>query len=110
MQKNSGNGDVQVVRRNEPISMHNIVTKFMEGNHGNGHCVMTDYFFISIKKFEESTTSRIYAVGIIQPNKVEHYKNSKTYGCSTVYYKLHWLGQYMNIVVLQVQCKKIDWL
>ena len=51
--------------RDEPILVHNIAMKFIEGNHCKGHCVVTDNLLTNTEFFEELLTGRIYATGTV---------------------------------------------
>jgi calcineurin-like phosphoesterase family protein len=48
------------VQKRKLMLVHNIVMKFMNGNHCKDHSVITNIFLTSIEVFEELSSSRIY--------------------------------------------------
>ena len=80
------NGDENVepicIPRGESRLAHDVVMKLIEGNHGKGHCIVMDNYFISIGLFEELANFGTYATGtvwIIRVGLPVDFKNVKEF-------------------------------
>jgi hypothetical protein len=61
---------------------YEVVIKLLKGLEGNGHCVVMDNFFCSIRLFRDLASKEIYTIGTIRSNRIRipsYLKNIKAW-------------------------------